>query len=286
MFTIDFLHNNLPSSELFDLGFIKIYWYGFLMTVAVIIGFLLCRRLLKPYNIKNDHLIDLGFYLVIFGLLGARLAHVIVELPYYIEHPGEILLFWHGGMAIHGAVIAGASVLAFYAKSRSSSIFPQISDWREGFLRLADIISMPLILGQAIGRWGNYFNQELYGLPTGLPWGIPISMPNRVEGFESFSYFHPAFLYESAANLALFLLLFLIWQKRDKMKSKLAKTPGFIFSLYLAGYSLIRIGVETIRIDRMPEVFGIRLAILASALLLIVASWLMWYIYIYKKKNI
>lgn len=283
---INWLHSNQPSEILLSIGSVAIHWYGFLMTLAVIIGFIIARFLFKQLGISKNHLIDLGFYLVIFGLLGARLAHVIVELPFYLENPGQIFAFWHGGLAIHGAVITGALVLYFYVKKNQNSLFPDQIKLSIKFFRLADILVLPLLLGQAIGRWGNYFNQELYGLPTNLPWGIPIETANRVPGYESFTHFHPTFLYESLSNLVLFLILFYLINNRHKLKLSILKQPGIIFSFYLLGYSVIRLLTEVLRIDRMPLIADIRLAVIISGLLIIVALWLMWYIYKQQRQRV
>ncbi len=117
-------------------------------------------------------------------------------------------------------------------------------------------------LGQAIGRWGNYFNQELYGRPTNLPWGIPISPAYRVAGYEQFKYFHPTFLYESLLNLSLFLILLTLQRTR---RSALGTTSA----LYLIGYALIRIAMEQFRIDVTPTLLGVRWPVVVSGVVLL-----------------
>src|SRR3990167_4879685 len=160
---------------------------------------------------------ELAFGLVVSGLVGARLYHVLNEWSYYWAHPLRIFAVWNGGLAIHGALIAGLIFLWFYTKRQSTSYLP--SDAMHQALQagklpatsylfwLLDLLAPAVLLGQAIGRWGNYFNQELFGYPTSLPWSIPISLENRPLAFQTANYFHPTFLYESLWDLMGFVLL-------------------------------------------------------------------------------
>ena len=174
---LNFLHNFLPDPILFHWGFLTVHWYGVLVVAGIIAGLLLVLRLAKQFNIKSDEVYDLAFYLIIFSLLGARLYAVLLEWPYYLKNPGEIIAVWHGGLAIHGAIIGGLLTLVVYC--RLASLRGRSGRKKQNFWQWADLIAVAIPLGQAIGRWGNYFNQELFGRPTSLPWGIPILRQNR-----------------------------------------------------------------------------------------------------------
>jgi len=250
---INFFHTYHPKSIFFSLGPINIYWYGFLMVLGVIGGFLIVWRLAKFYQIKKERLLDLAFYGLIFGLIGARIYYVAYLWDYYSKNFLDIFKIWQGGLAIHGIIIGGFTAVWFYSRRTNFN-----------FWLVADLIVVGLSFGQIIGRWGNYFNQEVFGQPTDLPWGIPIDLVNRPVGFEHYKYFHPTFLYESLWNLVVFLIL-LGWQliriKRQETKDKRQRTSyGNIFLSYLILYSLGRFFIEFLRIDPMPTLFGIRWA--------------------------
>ena len=242
-----------PQSVIFNLGQLQFHWYGLILTMAGLAAYGLVRFLARQRDLKTTKLADLIFYLVVFGLLGARLYHVLLEADYYFSRPGEILAIWQGGLAIHGGILAGAAVLWWFKKKK------KIAFWA-----FSDLLVVGLSLGQAIGRWGNFFNQELFGRPTALPWKIYISPAARPPGFESFSHFHPVFLYESLANLVLFVILFFGFRAR--------KFPdGTLTFFYLIGYSLIRFWLEFIRLDPSPVLGGLRFPQLVSLVLLLIA---------------
>ncbi len=250
---IEFLHNYLPSPILFQIGELKIYWYGFLVVLGVCVGLIVLIKLARFYKITSDEVFDLVFYLIIFGLLGSRLYAILINLPFYLAYPSEIIKVWHGGLAIHGAVIAGVITLIIYCKKKGQS-----------FWQWADLLAPAIALGQAIGRWGNYFNQELFGRPTSLPWGILISSDLRPIEYLDKKYFQPVFLYESILNFLNFLLLIFLF---FKLKNKPQKT-GLVFLIYLVNYSAIRILLEFLRLDETPIIFGMRWPILVSALII------------------
>jgi len=255
-----FLHNYLPNPILLDLNVIKIYWYGFLITIGVIFGFLVFYKLAIKKNISKDKIFDLFFWGIIWGIVGARLYHVFSEINYYWFNPLKIFYFWNGGMGIYGAVIAEVLVIYYFAKKNAQNYQLSIINYQ---LLLLDLLVPALALGQAIGRWGNYFNQELYGLPTNLSWGIPIALENRLPQVLNFTHFHPTFLYESLFCLFLFVLLYLLIIKKD-FKS------GFIFFLYLILYPTERFLIEFLRIDYQPVFWGLRLGHWASLFFLCV----------------
>ena len=157
------------------------------------------------------------------GLAGARLYHVIDQWDYYWLHPGQIVMLWRGGMGIFGGILGGLVGLWWQAKT-----------WKN-WLKLADAGAVGLALGQVIGRWGNYFNQELYGKPTSLPWAIYIKPENRLIEVINFDYFHPLFLYESLWCLIIFIILI---KAINRYKYKIGS--GQVLVLYLGLYGLGR----------------------------------------------
>ena len=258
---ITFLHNYLPQPILFKLGFIEVHWYGLLVVLGIIGALSAVLFLARKQNITSDEVINLGFYAIISGLLGARIYAVFLDLPYYLNNPWEIPAVWHGGLAIHGAIIGGGLAILIYAIKKKQSVWLWL-----------DLAPPSLALAQAIGRFGNYFNQEVFGRPTSLPWGIPINPFNRPPGFEGFAYFHPTFLYESGLNLLNFVLLAVLFFWINKGRSEIRDRrsgDGMVFLAYLINYSVIRILMELLRIDQTPLVMGIRWPVVASVLILI-----------------
>lgn len=257
---INFLHTFEPNSSLFSYGFLTVHYYGLFIVMGMIAGFFLALRLAKYYKIDQNDLFDLFFYLVIGGIIGARIYHVFLELGYYISNPLDIFKIWNGGLAIHGGIIAGLIILYWFSKKR------QINFWL-----LGSLIVPGLALAQAFGRWGNYFNQELFGLPTDLPWGIPISLINRPLEYLSSEYFHPTFLYESIGNFLIFIILILIhtWIIRKK-KFKIQRYELCVMS-YAILYSILRFSLEFIRIDPTPVFLGLRFPQIASIIIVIIS---------------
>lgn len=257
---VEFLHTFHPSPVLVKLGTVTIGWYGLLLAVGTGAALLVMAVVARRGSLKLD---VTGLFLNTFvvGLIGARLYHVLNEIGYYGQHPAEIIAIWQGGLAIHGGLIAGFLYLLWYSRRHKQSLW-----------QLTDLIAPALILGQAIGRWGNYFNQELYGKPTNLPWGIPIDQANRLKGLETASYFHPTSLYESVWNLIVFGVLFLLY--RDQVNEKTTSTqPGVVTAAYLLLYALGRAGTELLRIDSTPTIGGLRLPLLFSLLVVMAASY-------------
>jgi len=218
-------------------------YYGILLMSGAVAAAYLTGRLLKSERKDPDIAWDGLIWVLIFGVIGARLYHVLTpsistvdlgkDVGYFLTNPLEILNIPAGGLGIPGAIIGG--LFGAYLFSRRRKI---------GFGSLIDAAAPGLALAQAIGRWGNYVNQELYGLPTTLPWGIRIDPRNRLRGYESFERFHPLFLYESILNFINFLILMWFWRnKRDKLKD------GDIFLIYLVMYPLQRFLLEYLRLD-------------------------------------
>jgi len=240
-----------------QIGPLKIYWYGILITTAIIIGLLLAVREAGRRGLDPEHIVNLALVVIPAAFVGARLYYVIFQWDYYAGNWREIIAVWHGGLAIHGGLLGGLLAGLFYVRKAKLS-----------FWQMADIVAPSIILGQAIGRWGNFFNQEAHGGPVSeefishFPAFIQKGM--YIDG----QYYHPTFLYESLWNLCVFL--FLIWYRR---KSK--AVPGRVFLFYLLLYSVGRFFIEGLRTDslmlgplRMAQVVSVSLILLSSVGLL------------------
>ncbi len=252
----------IPNPIFLSIGSLDIYYYGLILVLAISVASILSRRkLLSKFLLPQKKIEDLFFYLIIGGLIGARLFHVFFfEWQYYSHNIISIIKIWQGGLAIQGAILAGLLILVVFSKRNKLKFF-----------KLSDNIVPFLALGQAIGRWGNYFNQELFGWPTNNWYGIFITLENRVKGFEGFNYFHPTFFYESILNLILFIILINIL-KINKL--------GLATLSYLLGYSLIRFSLEYIRIDEAPLIFGIRTPQFISLIIIVIIIFIMYYKYL------
>lgn len=227
-----------PGPIIFSAGPITVRWYGLLIASAVLIGVSLSQFIAQRRQINPELIGDLAVWLVIGALPCARLYYVIFQWSDYASNPGDILAIWKGGIAIHGAILGGLVAAILFARRH------QLSFWN-----LADIVAPSLILGQAIGRWGNFFNSEAFGAPTNLPWKLFIPVGNRPPGYAGFEYFHPTFLYESLWDLVLFLVLLAIL--KQEWLGKLTLKVGTLFLIYMIGYSAGRVWIEGLRMDSL-----------------------------------
>lgn len=227
-----------PGPILLDWGPLTIRWYGFLIATAVLVGVSLSQSLARRRQVDPDLLSDLAIWLILAAIPSARLYYVLFQWQEYAQHPEQIIAIWRGGIAIHGAVIGGLIASLIFARLR-----------RVPFWQLADLVAPALILGQAIGRWGNFFNSEAYGAPTNLPWKLFIPVERRPIGNEQIAYYHPTFLYESLWNLMVFGLLMALffWGLKHPQRLKL----GTLFLSYLVGYSCGRFWIEGLRTDSL-----------------------------------
>lgn len=258
---INFFHNYLPSSIIFQIGPISLRWYGLFMSLAILTALLVSFQIGKKYlAIEKEVIFDLAFWLIITGLLGARLYDVLLQIPYYINHPLQIFQIWKGGLAIHGAIIAGLITIFFFGKKHKIQFF-----------KLSALVVPGLALGQAIGRFGNYFNQELFGLPTKLPWGIPINISARPLAFLNESHFHPSFFYESLGSLLIFFILLICFKYALNHKQLNYYFYTWITALYMILYSVLRFSLEFIRLDITPELIGLRLPQVVSIIIIIIS---------------
>ncbi|MFQ5928445.1 MAG: prolipoprotein diacylglyceryl transferase, partial [Acidobacteriota bacterium] len=182
-----------PGAIVIQIGPIAIRWYGLLIACAVLIGTLLAQREARRRGEDPEQLVNVAVVAVIAALVGARLYYVLFNWDYYGSNPWKIVAIWEGGLAIHGGLLGGVLVGGIWT-------------WRRNLPTLVylDIVAPSLVLGQAIGRWGNFFNQEAFGTPTDLPWKLYIDPRHRPPHLAEYEYFHPTFLYESMWDLAVF----------------------------------------------------------------------------------
>ncbi len=246
-----------PADVLFDFGSLKVYYYGVFISLAIAASILISYLVIKKFykELDPESIIDLSMWIVPFGVVGARLYYVLLNLNYYALNPLEIFMVQKGGLSIHGAILGGIVAGYFFVKK-----------YKLPFLKYADIVAYGLPIAQAIGRWGNFFNSEAYGLPTNLPWAVYIPVEKRYLEYVGYSYYHPTFLYESLINILIFLILIFFARKHFVGK------PGCVFFLYLILYSLARIFVESIRIDSVLMIMHISVAIWASIFIMIVSA--------------
>lgn len=258
-----------PGPVFINIGPITIRWYGLLIASAVLIGITLSQFLAKKRKVNPDLIGDLAIWLIIGAIPAARLYYVLFEWSEYAQNPERIIAIWQGGIAIHGAILGGLLAAFIFARIR------QVSFWQ-----LADLVAPSLILGQAIGRWGNFFNSEAFGDPTNLPWRLYIPPEMRPPEFANFAYFHPTFLYESLWNLMVFALLITLFVRDVQGKQRL-KT-GTIFLTYLVTYSLGRLWIEGLRTDSLM-LGPLRIAQVVSMTGIVLGlAGLVW-LYVYKR---
>ncbi len=245
-----------PSQGVWHLGSVPIRAYALCIVAGIFAGYWLGRRRWVARGGDPDVIGDIVMWAVPFGLVGSRIYHVITDYELYFgsgRHPLDALKIWHGGLGIWGGVAFGA--LGAWLACRRHKV---------SFLATADVLAPGVVLAQAIGRWGNYFNQELFGRPSTSPWALKIDLAHRPEGFTQYATFHPTFLYECLWNLGVMALV-LFADRRFKLGH------GRALALYAAGYTAGRAWIESLRIDTVNHVFGLRLNVWVSILVFVAA---------------
>ena len=262
-----------PGPLVFQLGPLSLRWYGLLIASAVLIGLVLAIRLGRRRGIDPNLIADLLPLLVAGAVIGARSYYVALEWRQYQGHWLDALAIWRGGIAIHGALIGGSLATLLYCR------------WRQQpFWTLLDVLVPSLALGQAIGRWGNFFNSEAFGLPTNLPWKLTILEQYRPIEFRDAQTFHPTFLYESLWNLGVFALLLSLF--RAASRGRIQLPAGALSCVYLMAYSSGRVWIEALRLDPLCLLSdppfcegGLRMAQLVSLLLICLGAVGLWWLY-------
>ncbi|MEK7518705.1 MAG: prolipoprotein diacylglyceryl transferase [Patescibacteria group bacterium] len=245
-----------PDPLLLHFGNISVRWYGAILATALLSGVYLAQYLAKRVGLKPEKITDLAFFTTVAALIGARIVHVLNDWGYYGQNPGEIVQVWHGGLAFHGVLLGG--LLALWLYSRRQKLAP---------ILLFDISFPALALGQVIGRWGNWVNQELYGRPTTLPWAMNIAPENRVAGFTSFTTFHPLFLYESFGNAIILVILLIVWRCRNRRLGDVAAAYLVLSPALRFGLDYLRLGQPMVGSVTNAQVFSWFLVVAGLALL-------------------
>ena len=245
-----------PDRVAFTIFGIDIMWYGLLIGIGMVLAVLLACKRAPRHGLSDDRMLDIALWSIPAGVIGARIYYVIFQWDQYKDNLKSIINIREGGLAIHGGILVGVGLALILLKFV----------WKDDVLGYVDLFMPSIALGQAIGRWGNYFNQEAYGCETKLPWGM------LVNG----KFVHPTFLYESI--WCLLLCIFLIWLADSGRK----KFKGLILCLYLILYSVERFFVEGLRTDSLM-IGPLRQAQVIS-LVLIALGCVLW-VFLSKKNN-
>ena len=248
-----------PSSNALHLGSLQLRFYGMTIALGVFAAIWLADRRHVARGGSRDDWGYIGMWVAISGLVGARAYHVITDWRSFEGRWGDVIKIWEGGLGIPGGLIVGTFVGVWAAKNRGLAARDAL-----------DIAAPAIPLAQAIGRLGNWFNQELFGKPSSLPWAVKIDAKYRPVGYETYATFQPTFLYEMLWNLALCGVL--LWLDRRKMAPR-----GKLFAIYVFGYGLGRLWVEALRIDKASKIFGTRVNIWVAVLA--VLGGLAWYVF-------
>lgn len=250
----------------FSLGGLSVHWYGVIIASAVLLAIFLGTNESEKRGIKGDDIIDMMLWALPISIIGARIYYVIFEWRYYIQHPAEIIAIWNGGIAIYGGLIAGGLTVYWFTKKRGLP-----------FWLVLDIAAPSVIIAQAIGRWGNFVNQEAHGEATTKAFLEGLHIPDfivnnmNIEGV----YYQPTFLYESLWNVLGFILLLILRRRKNLLKR------GEVALSYVLWYSFGRFFIEGLRTDSLMLAQTIRVSQLLS-ILLFVGAILLW---IYRRKK-
>lgn len=252
-----------PDSSILELGPVAIRYYALAIILGVVVAVTLGSRRAQALGAPKSLVSDVAVLAVPFGVIGGRIYHVITTPEPYFGPNGDplsSLYLWEGGLGIWGAISFGAvgALIAFRYLQRKNDLV--IS-----FAQFADAIAPGILLAQGIGRFGNWFNQELFGQPSELPWALEIDSRYRPVGYSQFETFHPTFLYE-AIWVALVALLLI------RLTPRLAPYPGRLFVTYVALYSFGRLFIEQLRIDTANEILGLRLNTFTSIAAIVIAA--------------
>lgn len=259
--------NNLifssPGSVAFNIGSWPVRWYGVFIAIGFLVAYFFAERLIKnrrdKVTLSLQHFNDLIFLVLIFSVVFARVWFVILSFDYFKDHLSEIPKIWYGGQSIHGGIFGAVLAVFLYSKIKKISFYNYI-----------DVIAVVAPLGQAIGRWGNFFNNEAFGKPA-TDWFLRLYVPKefRPEQFIDSKYFHPTFLYESVFDFLIFIFL---WRKYSDWRNK----PGKTFWVYLLLYSIVRFFLEFLRVDSLYLFGNIASAHFVSGLIVIISMIMLY----------
>lgn len=253
----------LDDPTAFSLGPLDVRWYALFILTGIFLAIGLCSWLAQQRGLDTEFVLDLAPVVVITSLVGARIYYIMLRWDYFVDHPAEAINVRLGGLTIHGGIIAGVLGVWWYTRRH-----------RQSFLLWTDIIAPGLALGQAIGRWGNWANQEAFGTPTDLPWAVTIAPHNRPDAYPDQATFHPTFLYESIFNLANAVALsWLVLQ----VPKRIGLRAGDVTGAYLVTYGIVRLLIEPMRTDSLmigswPAAYWLSLALIAGGSGVMVAT--------------
>jgi phosphatidylglycerol:prolipoprotein diacylglycerol transferase len=244
-----------------------IRWYAIFILTGIVASILVTRWLARRRGMDPDFVLDVAPPVVLAAIVGARLYYLLLQADYYVENPGDAINVRLGGLTIHGALAAGIATFAYFC-------------WRRGyrFLAWADLVIAGVPVGQAIGRWGNWANQEAFGTPTDLPWAVSIAPDNRPADYASAETFHPTFLYESILNLVIAAVL--IWIVLRMPGSRWWR-EGDALWVYFVLYGAVRFVIERVRTDSLyigpwPAAYWLSFGLIALGLGMLALRHTVW----------
>ena len=243
-----------PSTSQISIGPATFHYYALCIIAGISVAIWLGRKRYVANGGLADDVSEAAIWAVPFGIIGGRIYHVITSPQQYFGsggNPVDALRIWQGGLGIWGAISMGAFGAFLYFRTHKTTL---------SFLHFLDALAPGVVIAQAIGRVGNWFNQELFGKPTSLPWGLEIDLRNRPSGFENYLTFHPTFMYEAIWCLLVAFILI----KLPIFFRRIVKNQGDVFALYVCGYTLGRLWIEALRIDDANYILGLRLNIWVS----------------------
>ncbi|MER2131395.1 MAG: prolipoprotein diacylglyceryl transferase [Carnobacterium inhibens] len=250
----------------FSFGSLDVYWYGIIIATGIFAAIFLSTREAEKRGIEGDHIVDMALWAIPLAFIGARLYYVLFELGYYLEHPSQIIAIWNGGIAIYGGLIAGGLTVYWYTKKKGIPIWLML-----------DILAPNVLLAQAMGRWGNYMNQEAHGGEVTRSFLENLFLPDFIINQMEINgvYYHPTFLYESLWSLLGFILIVVLRNKKHLLRQ------GEVALSYVLWYSFGRFFIEGLRTDSLWLFDFIRIS-QALSLLLFVAALSVW---IYRRRD-
>ena len=258
-----FFSGSIQLPQSFGVGGLRIQVYGLLLGLGAFAGYLLAMRRKEKFGVANENADNIILVSIITGFVGARIYHVISEFGFYLQYPGQIVAVWNGGLSIFGAAIGAVLGIYLYWKYFLNSTSGSASSHQYSFLNLLDWLTPSIIVGQIIGRFGNFVNYELYGYPTNFFWKMFVPQPFRIPPYELSQFFHPLFLYEAAGS-AIILVIVL----------KLKMRTGMLFLTWLLLYNVMRFFLEFMRAGsivyggvRVNAIFAATLVVLTIALI-------------------
>ena len=250
----------------FSFGSLDVYWYGIIIATGIFAAIFLSTREAEKRGIEGDHIVDMALWAIPLAFIGARLYYVLFELGYYLEHPSQIIAIWNGGIAIYGGLIAGGLTVYWYTKKKGIPIWLML-----------DILAPNVLLAQAMGRWGNFMNQEAHGGEVTRSFLENLFLPDFIINQMEINgvYYHPTFLYESLWSLLGFILIVVLRNKKHLLRQ------GEVALSYVLWYSFGRFFIEGLRTDSLWLFDFIRIS-QALSLLLFVAALSLW---IYRRRD-